>query len=113
MIHKGVSGVSGRTRTTPTAAGNQRPLHAVPRPQDPDPLTVLPATLLDTEPGPARIRALNAYIAAGDEKVRAARLLRNADLRALAHSMGPTRAARAAEMTLATVKGLLRGSLPR
>jgi hypothetical protein len=71
------------------------------------------ASLVELEalpPGPDRIRAANAYIAAGEAKVRAARDLRNADLRELARSVGPARAARACGMVLVTVKGLLRGS---
>lgn len=70
------------------------------------------ASLVELEalpPGPDRIRAANAYIAAGEVKVRSARSLRNADLRALAAEVGPARAARACGMVLTTVKGLLRG----
>lgn len=112
MIHKGTGRVSGRTRSPAKGPESHGPLNAQLPPTGPvgAPTPVLSLVEIERmEPGPRRVQALNAYIAAGESKVRSARSLRNADLRAVAHSMGPSRAARACGMALTTVKGLLRG----
>lgn len=55
-------------------------------------------------PGVERLEAIAAYIAAGEEKIRDARGLRDADLRALAAEHGPAKTARMAGVSLSTVK---------
>lgn len=52
----------------------------------------------------ARIHAASAYIAAGEEKLREARRLRDADVRALIEQHGPAEAARRSHLSLSTVK---------
>lgn len=55
-------------------------------------------------PGLARAEAIRDYIAAGEDKLREARRLRDADLRALTAEHGPAKAARLARVSLSTVK---------
>lgn len=53
--------------------------------------------------GVERYRAVQAYIAAGEAKVREARRLGDADLHALRDEHGPTEAARLAGVSVSTV----------
>lgn len=59
-------------------------------------------------PGPARIAAADAYIAARQDAIRAARAVRDADIRDLITDVGPAEAARVAGRSLSTIK-LIRG----
>jgi len=113
MIHKGTGRVTGSYRSRPASSKSSGALHAQLPPTGTSDVVPAVASLAELEalpPGATRIQAANAYIALGESKVRAARALRNADLRELARSVGPARAARACGMVLVTVKGLLRGS---
>jgi hypothetical protein len=56
------------------------------------------------KPGAARAEAIAEYLAAGEAKLRDARLLRDEDLRALAAEVGKSEAARRAGVSLSTVK---------
>jgi hypothetical protein len=56
------------------------------------------------KPGPDRLADLTAYIEQGEEKLRAARVLRDEDLRALAAKHGKAAAARMAGVSLSTIK---------
>jgi hypothetical protein len=112
MIHKGTGRVSGSYQSRPAQSKSGAAVHAATGTGSPDTAVPSVASLTELEalpPGATRIQAANAYIAAGEVKVRSARSLRNADLRALAAEVGPARAARACGMVLTTVKGLLRG----
>lgn len=60
--------------------------------------------LLKMAPGLARAEAIRAYIEAGEQKIREARRLRDADLRTLAAEHGPAKAARLTKVSLSTVK---------
>jgi hypothetical protein len=55
-------------------------------------------------PGLERAEALSAYIKVGEEKLRAARALRDEDFRALAALHGKAGAARLAGVSLSTIK---------
>lgn len=55
-------------------------------------------------PGAERLGALTEYIAAGESKLRDARVLRDEDLRVLAAEHGKAKAARMAGVSLSTVK---------
>lgn len=56
------------------------------------------------KPGLDRLADLNAYIEQGEEKIRAARVLRDEDIRTLAADHGKAAAARMAGVSLSTVK---------
>ena len=55
-------------------------------------------------PGAVRAAAIREYLDAGEAKLRAARILRDEDLRVLAAKHGPSEAARRAGVSLSTVK---------
>jgi hypothetical protein len=55
-------------------------------------------------PSAARAESINAYIAAGEAKIREARRLRDEDLRVLAAAHGPSKASRMVGVSLSTVK---------
>lgn len=55
-------------------------------------------------PGLARAEAIGEYLAAGEQKLREARRLRDEDLRTLAAAHGPSEAARRSGVSLSTVK---------
>ncbi len=59
-------------------------------------------------PGAARAEAIADYLKAGEEKLRAARRLRDEDLRVMAAKLGPSETARQANVSLSTVKNALR-----
>jgi hypothetical protein len=59
-----------------------------------------------------RIRAASAYIEHGEEKLREARRIRDADVWDLAAEVGPAEAARRAGVSLSTVKVIRRGPRP-
>lgn len=68
-----------------------------------------PSTLAGLEnlaPGPNRVRAAEAFIARREHEIKAARKIRDDDVRALAAEHGPSKAAELTGLTVANVRAI-------
>ncbi|HTF54199.1 MAG TPA: hypothetical protein VK735_42705 [Pseudonocardia sp.] len=70
------------------------------------------AALRSMHPGVERIRAIGDYIKQGEEQLREARKLRNADVRALVGDLGPAQVAKASGLSLSSIKSITRSRGP-
>jgi len=66
------------------------------------------AALRSMPSGMERVRSLGDYIKQGEEQLREARKLRNADVRTLVGDLGPAQVAKESGLSLSSIKSIMR-----